>query len=409
VAAEGVSVLIDTKLNPPVIGDAVDRPRLARLLAESQARTKLIRAPAGWGKSTLVAEWARSADESRSFAWLALDDADDDPVRFWTYVIESLRGLDPRLGATSMLMLAAPGTSVAEQVLPALLNEVAELPEPGVLALDDYHRITGAEINAQFELFVERLPPTLQVSLTSRTEPPLALPRWRARGELLEIDLAALRFEPAEAEELLNRVLDLDLNPEQVAKLCERTEGWAAGLFLAALSLRGTTDRDSFVERFAGDDRNVVDYLGAEVLAAQPQRVREALIHSSILDRFSAPLLQAVTGVEDGASLLREIERANLFLIPLDTKRGWYRYHHLFQQLLRLELQISDPALEPELRRRAAEWYLAAGLAPEAIGHTIAAGDTGRAGELVAQHWAPTLLGAAGDRIVVSWLDALGE
>jgi LuxR family maltose regulon positive regulatory protein len=392
-----------------VIGDAVDRPRLVRALAESDARVKLVRAPAGWGKSTLVAAWAQSAAEPRPFAWLALDASDDDPVRFWTYVIESLRALDPRVGATSMPLLAAPGTGIAEHVLPALLNELAELPDPAVLALDDYHRIASSDINGQLELLVERLPPTLQVSLATRAEPPLPVPRWRARGELFEIDLASLRFDPVEAEELLNRVLGLGLDPVQITRLCERTEGWAAGLYLAALSLRGAPDRESFVERFAGDDRNVVDYLGAEVLAAQPAYVRDALMRSSVLDRFCAPLLEAVTAVEDGTSLLRDIERANLFLIPLDTKREWYSYHHLFQQLLRLELQISEAELAPELHRRAAGWYLAEGLAPEGIRHTIAAGDTEQAGELVAQHWAPTLLGAAGDRIVISWLDALGE
>jgi LuxR family transcriptional regulator, maltose regulon positive regulatory protein len=278
-----------------------------------------------------------------------------------------------------------------------------------VLALDDYHRVAGPDINAQLELFVEHLPPTLQVSLTTRVEPPLPLPRWRARGELFEIDLAGLRFEPTEAEELLNRILGLGLDRGRVAKLCERTEGWAAGLYLAALSLRGAPDRESFVERFAGDDRNVVDYLGAEVLAAQPVRVREALVHSSILDRFCAPLLQAVTGTEDGASLLRDIERADLFLIPLDSKRQWYRYHHLFQQLLRLELSIAHPGAEPDLHRRAAAWFLEAGITDEGIRHTIAAGDTGEAAELIAQHWMLTLLGEHGDRTIDSWLQALGE
>jgi LuxR family transcriptional regulator, maltose regulon positive regulatory protein len=409
VAAEAVSVLIDTNLNPPVLRDAVHRPRLIEALAGSTERVKLIRAPAGWGKSTLVASWSRSPDEERPFAWLALDDTEDEPIRFWTYVMESLRSLDPRIGATSMPLLLAPGTDIREQVLPALLNEVSELPESAVLALDDYHRLTSADVHAQVALFIERLPPALQISLTTRSEPPLPLARWRARGELLEIELANLRFDPGEAGELLNGILDLELDADQVARLCERTEGWAAGLFLAALSLRGVDDRGSFVERFAGDDRNVVDYLGAEVLAAQPQSVREALVRSAILDRFCAPLLAAVTDARDGTSLLREIERANLFLIPLDSKREWYRYHHLFQQLLQLELRVTKRELEPELHRCAADWYLEAGLAPEAIRHTIAAGDTDQAAELIAQHWAPALLGAAGDRMVDSWLTALGD
>jgi LuxR family maltose regulon positive regulatory protein len=409
VAAEAVSVLIDTKLNPPVLRDAVDRPRLVRALMGSTERVKLIRAPAGWGKSTLVASWSRSPDEGRPFAWLALDESDDEPIRFWTYVMESLRGLHPEIGTASLPPLVAPGTDICEHVLPALLNEVAELPEPAVLALDDYHRITSAEVHDQVALFIDLMPSTLQVSLTTRSEPPLPLPRWRARGELLELEMTNLRFEPTEAGELLNRVLDLGLEPGQVASLWERTEGWAAGLFLAALSLRGAPDRGSFVERFAGDDRNVVDYLGAEVLAAQPEQVRQALLRTAILDRFCGPLLEAVCGVGNGASLLREIERADLFLIPLDSKREWYRYHHLFQQLLLLELKIAAPDLEPKLHRRAAAWYLDAGLAPEAIQHTIAAGDIDRAAELIAQHWAPALLGAAGDRMVDSWLTALGD
>jgi LuxR family maltose regulon positive regulatory protein len=409
VSAEAVSVLIDTKLNPPVLRDAVDRPRLVHALVGSPERVKLVRAPAGWGKSTLVAAWSRSPDEERSFAWLALDDLDDEPIRFWTYVIESLRGLQAGVGTASMPLLVAPGTDVAEHVVPALLNELADLPGSAVLAIDDYHQIASPDIHAQIALFIERLPPALQVSLTTRTEPPLPLARWRARGELLEIDLASLRFDGEEAGELLNEVLGLGLEEPEVASLCRRTEGWAAGLFLAALSLRGTQDRGAFVERFAGDDRNVVDYLGTEVLESQPEPVRETLVRSAVLDRFCAPLLGRVTGAEDAVSLLREIERADLFLVPLDSKREWYRYHHLFQQLLRLELRIAEPDLEPELHRRAAGWYLDAGLAPEAIRHTIAAGDADRAAELVAQHWAPALLGAAGDRMVDSWLNALGD
>src|SRR6266511_1506901 len=285
VATETSGVLLNTKLNPPVVGELVERPRLVESLVASTHRLKLIRAPAGWGKSTLVAAWSAAA-EQLSFAWLALDAADNDADRFWTYVIESLRSLDPTVGESSVRLLSAPGTGIAEHVVPTLLTEITALRAPAVLAIDDLQTISNPEIHSQLSLFIEHLPATLQVSLTSRTEPPLPLARWRARGELLEVDAAELRFAPDEAEHLLNGILDLDLEPGQVASLCERTEGWAAGLFLAALSLRGARDRAMFVERFAGDDRNVVDYLGGEVLDAQPPHVREALMRTSILDRF---------------------------------------------------------------------------------------------------------------------------
>jgi ATP/maltotriose-dependent transcriptional regulator MalT len=408
VATETSGVLLSTKLNPPVAGELVERPRLLESLVASPQRLKLVRAPAGWGKSTLVAAWS-AAEEQRRFAWLALDAADNDVDRFWTYVIESLRSLDPSVGESSAALLSAPGTGIEEHVVPTLLNEVTELVEPAVLAIDDFQTIDNPEIHSQLSLFIEHLPSTLQVSLTSRTEPPLPLARWRARGELLEVDTAELRFTQVEAEHLLNGVLDLSLESGQVASLCERTEGWAAGLYLAALSLRGARDQATFVERFAGDDRNVVDYLAGEVLGAQPTHVREALMRTSILDRFCAGLVEAVAEVDDGTALLREVERANLFLLPLDSKREWYRYHHLFQQILQLELSAAEGEVIPELHRRTAAWHMEAGLVPEAIEHTLAAGDRAEAIELIAQHWAPTLLERAGDSAIDSWLETLGD
>jgi LuxR family transcriptional regulator, maltose regulon positive regulatory protein len=402
-------VLVATKFYLPALGEVVDRPRLVGALAASKQRLKLIRAPAGWGKTTLVAAWAESGQESRRIAWVSLDGTDDEPSRFWLYVIEALRRVDPAVGSASLALLAAPGTGVEEDVLASLLNELAALREPVVLVLDDYHAIRRPAIHEQLEFLLERLPPTLQVVLTTRLEPPLPLARMRARGELLEIDAAGLRFEPGEARDLLNSVLGLDLDTAEIDKLLQRTEGWAAGLYLAALSLRAAHDRRSFVEEFAGDDRNVVDYLGAEVLAAQSEQVRRTLVRTSVLDRFCAPLVGAVAGVEDGAALLREIEGANLFLVPLDSKRRWYRYHHLFQELLRLELSLTESDREPELHRRAAAWFLEAGMVDEGIRHTIAAGDRERATELIARNWTLTLLAEAGDTTIDSWLTGLGE
>jgi ATP/maltotriose-dependent transcriptional regulator MalT len=409
VATEAAGVLVDTKFNPPVVGELVERRELLDTVASSPAVVKLIRAPAGWGKSTLIAAWSSSPGEERRFAWLSLDAADDQPTRFWLCVIEALRRLAPSVGERSLPLLSAPGTDLTELVLPQLVNEIYALAEPLVLAIDDYHRITRPQIHDQLAYVVDHLPPSLQISLTSRSEPPLPLARWRARRSLLEIDAGDLRFDPAEAWELLNEILGLELSPDDVARLDERTEGWVAGLYLAALSIRGLEDRGRFVERFAADDRHVVDYLGGEVLEAQPESIRERLLRISILDRFCPPLVEAVAKVDDGRATLREIEAAGLFLIPLDSKREWYRFHHLFQQLLRLELARSRPELEPDLHRRAARWHLDAGSAAEAIDHTLAAGDGSQAAELISQHWAPTLLAAAGDRTVERWLAELGD
>jgi LuxR family transcriptional regulator, maltose regulon positive regulatory protein len=402
-------VLVDTKFYLPALGEVVGRPRLVDGLASSPQRLKLVRAPAGWGKTTLVAAWAVGAERERRFAWVSLDASDDEPARFWLYVIEALRRLDPGVGSASLALLTAPGTTLEQDVLPALVNELASLGEPLTLVLDDYHSIRGQSIHEQLGFLVDHLPPGVDVVLTTRLEPPLPLARMRARGDLLEIDASGLRFEAEEARDLLNSVLGLSLGGAEIEKLLQRTEGWVAGLYLAALSLRGARDPSSFVDQFAGDDRNVVDYLGAEVLAAQRDEVRRALVRSSVLDRFRGPLMEAVAGVEDGAAMLREIERSNLFLIPLDSKREWYRYHHLFRELLQLELSLAEPELEPELHRRAAAWFLEAGLADAAIRHTIAAGDETEAKELIAQHWTTTLLTEAGDTTIESWLDALGE
>jgi LuxR family maltose regulon positive regulatory protein len=403
------AVLVDTKFYLPARGEVVERPRLIEALASSRQRLKLIRAPAGWGKTTLVADWAVAAEEERGFAWLSLDDSDDEPARFWLYVIEALRRLDPGVGSTSLPLLTAPGTTIEREVLPALINELASLDRPVTLVLDDYHSIRSQVVNEQLGFLLDHLPPEVEVVLTSRLEPPLPLARMRARGDLLEIDATRLRFEAEEASSLLNSVLGLSLQGAEIDKLLQRTEGWVAGLYLAALSLRGARDPGSFVEEFAGDDRNVVDYLGAEVLAAQREELRGALVRSSVLDRICAPLLEAVAGIRDGAAMLREIERTNLFLIPLDSKREWYRYHHLFQELLRLELSLAAPELEPDLHRRAAAWFLDAGIADAAIRHTIAAGDRAEATELIAQHWTTILLTEAGDTTIEAWLDALGD
>jgi LuxR family maltose regulon positive regulatory protein len=382
----GASPVVRTKLRAPATRpDLVARPALVEQLAKDDGyRLTLVAAPAGWGKTTLLNAWR--ADEER-FGWLALDRWDNDPVRFWTHVVEALRTVEPGVAGEALALLGAPGTRLVESVVPALVNALERRDERLALVLDDYHLIESPEIHESVAFLLEHLPPAIRVVVSTRSDPPLPLSRMRARGELSEIRAEELRFTPEEAAEFLNGVLGLGLDPEDVTRLHERTEGWAAGLYLAALSLRGREDPRAFIADFAGDDRHVVDYLGAEVLAGQPEQIRSFLLRTSPLERLSGDLCDAVTESGESARLLREIERANLFLVPLDSKRQWYRYHHLFGTLLLHELQQAEPEVVPRLHRRASRWYRAEGSIPEAIHHAIAAGDWEEARELVAEHW----------------------
>ncbi len=408
--AQRATSFIRTKLEVPVAREIVARAGLVdRLAAPGPRKLTVIRAPAGWGKTTLLAEWLASPQEQRSHAWLSLDDGDNDPIRFWLSVVEALRTVDPELGAFTLALLLAPGVDIVDEVVPTLINELAAAPHDILLALDDYHVIRAPEIHEAAAFLIERLPANVGVALATRTEPPLPLARLRVRRELVELDVAALRFTDAEARSLVNAVHALDLDGTTIERLRERTEGWVAGMYLAILSLRGRSDRRAFIDSFAGNDRHIVDYLGTEVLAEQPAAVRDFLLRTAVLDRFSAPLCEAVTRVPDAAAMLGRIERSNAFLIPLDTRRQWYRYHHLFGELLRHELALTEP---PEaiaaLHARAAAWLDEAGFASEAIHHAIAAGDVARASELIGVLWLPAT--SCGQRsTVVKWLEALPE
>jgi LuxR family maltose regulon positive regulatory protein len=402
--------LVQTKLQAPLPRSFVSRADLlTRLLEGRSRRLTLVLAPAGSGKTTLVAEWKASEREERPFAWLTLDARDDDSTLFWNYVIAALRTVVPGICERPLALLRAPGTNPVREMLPLLINEIAALPEPLVLVLDDYHLVEDPAIHEELSYLLEHLPRQLEVVVVSRTEPPLPLARLRVRDQLAEVDAEALSFSSQETATLVNDLHGLKLGPEDVVSLRERTEGWAAGLYLAVLSLGGRDDPRAFIAAFAGDDRHVVDYLGEEVLAGEPDEVRDFLIRTSILQRLSAPICDALTGERDSARMLEEIARSNFFLVPLDTRGERYRYHHLFGQLLRHELLRTEPTLAPELHRRAARWLLGSGYVSDAIHHTIAAGDLDEASELIAEHWAPMLLGAAGDRTVDSWLSALPE
>jgi LuxR family maltose regulon positive regulatory protein len=403
-------VLVVTKLRAPTVrAELVPRRRLVDLLVRPGShKLTLIDAPAGWGKTTLLAEWQDDPREARPFAWVSLDRADNDPVRFWTYVVTALRTVEPGLGERALGALGGRGPSVIRDVLPELINELAASAPELVLALDDYHAIGNDEIHEGIELLLERLPAQLHLAITSRSDPPLPLARMRVRGELLEVRSDALRFSDEEATALLNGMLGLGLNSSDVTRLQQRTEGWAAALYLAALSLRGRADAAGFIGAFAGDNRHVVDYLGGEVLAGQPAERRTFLARTSILERLCGPLCDAVIGESGSAAALEEIERANLFLVPLDSTRTWYRYHHLFGELLRHELRRSEPEQVATLHRRASAWYRAVGAIPEAVGHAVSAGDVDQARELVAEHW----LGFfnRGELATVDgWLDALPQ
>jgi LuxR family maltose regulon positive regulatory protein len=403
------AVLAATKLQiPRARARLVPRPRLVSVLTRAaRARLVLLHAPAGSGKTTLLAEWYASPSEERPFAWLTLDSADNDPVRFLEGVIAALQTVDPGTGAQALVHLAGPA-ALEDVVLPSLVNDIARLPRPVVLALDDYYLITSPVVHKAVTYLLDHQPDTLQVLIGTRAEPALPLGRLRVQGELVEVRGDLLRFTADEAEHLLNRTAGLGLATGDVARLQDRTEGWAAGLQLAALSLAGRDNPSAFISAFAGDDRPVADYLGVEVLDGQPPEVRDFLVGTAVLDRLSGALCDAVVAGTGSAARLDELERAGLPLVPLDEKREWYRYHHLFAGLLRHELARTKSADVPALHRRASDWYLQAGSAGEAIRHAIAAGDAAGASALIRDHWYSYLQHGRLET-VAGWLDALGD
>jgi ATP/maltotriose-dependent transcriptional regulator MalT len=408
-ATDLVAPLLKTKLEVPGCPRLVVRENLIEALSEGVSLPlTLVYGPAGSGKTMLVAQWLASAREELPVAWLSLDAADNDPARFWIYVIAALRSVLPGFGEAALAMLRAPSTALVDDALLELSNELVEVAGQSALVLDDYHAIEDEQIHHGMTSLLEHLPNTLRIVITSRVEPPLGIGTLRARGQLTEIDAARLRFSRSEAESLLNDVHGLGLPAEVVGRLHERTEGWAAGLYLAVMSMRGREDVGTFMESFTGSDRRVVDYLGAEVLAEQPDEEVAFLLHTGVLDRFCAPLCDAVTGARDARAMLDRIERSNYFLIPLDPSHDWYRYHHLFGELLRHELQRRAPESVADLHRRAGRWLLDAGLVSEAIGHLTAAGELDEVSELISTNWLSFV--NEGQRATVArWLEALPQ
>ena len=411
-SASRAGVLLSA-LQPPAPSRAtvVRKELLDRLLDDASAKLVLVVAPAGWGKTSLLRDWCASGEASAT-AWLSADGADNDPARFWAGVIAALRTVCPGVGAAALEMLKAPGGNAADGVLPSLINDLAGAAGRLTLVIDDFHLITSEEIKQGFGFLVDHLPVTLGLMVAARCDPDLPLARMRARGELAEFRADDLRFSETETADLLNGTLGLALPPDDVHALRERTEGWAAGLYLAALSLRGREDVARGIPEITGETRQMVDYFAAEVLADQPAEVRSFLLRTSVLNGFCASLCDAVAGPadSDGSAgsqrLLEQLERSQLFLVPLDSTRQWYRYHTLFAEWLRHELARSEPGLAAELHRRASAWHREHGSVTEAIDHAICAGQLADARDLIAAHWQP-LLNEGLPETVDSWLDRL--
>jgi len=406
VTAGTAEVVIATKLfRPSLRQQSVERKRLHDVLRQGCALPlTLVVAPAGWGKSTIVADWL--ARDAVTAGWVSLDGGDNDPKRFWRYLLLAAHQAGSAAGAAALRRLDAAGSDVLRDVLPAFVNELASAEAPLVLVLDDYHLVTSTRVHTTVATLLDRSPPQLHLMLITRADPPLPLSRLRVREDLAELRAEDLRFSAGEAVEFFSSRLGPLLSEQDVLRLLARTEGWAAGLQLAALRLRDRADPADFIERLTGADWHIVSYLGEEVLATQPPEVREFLLVTSVLNRMCAPLCDALTGRADGAGLISEIYRANLFLVPLDDEHRWFRYHHLFGGLLRHELARTAPDRPSVLHQRAARWYADHGDAAEAIGHAIASGDETLSGRLVAAHWRQPF-NAGHFETVRMWLDAL--
>ena len=402
--------MIATKLYVPKLRRGlVARPRLLeRLRRGEESRLTLVSAPAGFGKTTLLAEWlGETPGDDRCVAWLSLDPSDSEPASFWTYVVTALRAAVPCVGSGALELIASSPLPT-DLVLTTLLNELAAAPGQVWLVLDDYHLVDNQDVRDGMTLLLEHLPPHVHLVLSTRADPDLPLSRWRVRGELVEIRAADLRFTSDEAATYLNEATGLHLAAGDIEVLEERTEGWIAALQLAALSIQSSEDVSSFVARFAGNDRYIVDYLVEEVLAHQPEPVREFLLHTAVLDRLTGPLCEEVTGHDDGSHMLTTLQRANLFLVALDDQREWYRYHHLFADVLRARLFAEQPDLVPLLHQRASRWYETHDLAEEAVRHALAARDFDRAAYLM-ELAVPAIRRNRQEAILLGWLKALPD
>ena len=399
--------ILATKLYvPPSRPNVVLRSSLVERLDEGlQGRLILVSAPAGFGKTTVISEWAagcRRLEPEVRPAWLSLDQEDGDPARFLAYLVAALRTVAADVGEGVLGMLQSPQPPPTESMLTALLNEITTLSHGVVLVLDDYHVVDSEPVDQALAFLLEHLPPQVHLVIATREDPHLPLARLRARGQLTELRAADLRFTPSEAAEFLNRVMGLDLSAEDITALETRTEGWIAGLQLAALSIQGRSDAAGFIQTFTGSHRFVLDYLVEEVLQRQPERARSFLLQTAILDKLCGALCDAVTGQKHGEGMLERLERGNLFVVPLDDERRWYRYHRLFADVLQARMLEEQPDRLPALHRRASEWHEANGSRSDAIRHALYAKDFGWAADLIELAW--PLVEETGSQ-TATWLD----
>lgn len=433
--------LVQTKLFiPPLRPSFVPRPRLIQKLNEGMdGKLALISAPAGFGKTTLVSEWLaalkgenpdimpaqagtrESLRAKQPVAWLSLSEGDSDLPRFLTYVVAAIQTVRPEMGGGMLALLQSPQPPSTDVILTTLLNEITPVPkafsyptgthsELGfILVLDDYHVLDARSVDDALTFLIEHLPPQVYIVITTREDPPLPLARYRVRGQLTEVRAADLRFTPDEAAAFLNQVMGLTLSADQIAALERRTEGWIAGLQMAALSMQGHQDLSRFIQSFTGSHHFILDYLIEEVLYHQPDYVRSFLLQTAILDRLSGPLCDAVTSQEDGKEILANLERGNLFVIPLDDERCWYRYHHLFADVLQARLMEEQPEQLPILHQRASIWYEENGFRADAIHHAFAAEDLDSAANLVELTWPTFHRSDFRSAALLGWLQALPD
>jgi LuxR family maltose regulon positive regulatory protein len=434
------TLLLATKFYcPPPRPNLVPRPRLLERLDAGlyqvngfTRKLTLVSAPAGYGKTTLIAEWlsqwnkgVRIKDEIQPFtsaqdrpsslilhpsrvAWLSLDESDNDPVRFLAYFIAALRGVDERLGEAALSTLQSPQPPPSEIVLTTLINDIASVSTPIILALDDYHIINTTPIHQQLTFLLDHLPTQFHLVILSREDPLLPIARLRARGQILEIRQDDLRFSTDETADFLEHVMGLALSSDEIAALERCTEGWIAGLQLAALSMQGRSDLSGFVQSFTGSSRFILDYLVEEVFERQSPDVKDFLLKTSILERLSGPLCDAVVENTNSQELLEHLEQANLFIVPLDQSRVWYRFHNLFSELLRHRLRLLSYPLEVSLHQRASQWYESEGYLADAIQHALEAKDWDRAGYLI-QNISMDFLKRGEVLTVVGWFQSLPE
>ena len=406
--------VLATKLHvPEPRADLVARPRLHERLGPAGAgstRMVLISAPAGFGKTTVLTQWLarRGSAAAEPVAWVSLDAGDNDVRRFLTHLVAALQTTNAAVGQEAQAVLEAATEVPTEAVLISLVNDLDTLAERTVVALDDYHEITGPAVHEILEFLLDHLPAHVLLAMTTRSDPPLQLARLRSKGSLVELRAADLRFTAEEAADLLNEVMGLALAREDVDTLEERTEGWAAGLQLAALSLRGRENPAAFVDDFAGSHRFVLDYLVEEVLDRQPDRVREFLLATSVLRELSGSLCEAVTGMADARKILESLDRDNVFVIPLDDDRRWYRYHHLFADALRARLLARDPDRLGGLHTTAGRWLAERGMFADAVPHAIAGEDHELTADLVELALAGLRKGRQ-DATILEWLAAVPD